>query len=419
LTTDTPSSHSATKQGRIYYGWVILILAALAMVGTLPGRTVGLGLITEYLLKDLRISGPTYESVNFWATLIGALFGIGLGKLMDRIGSRTVLAGIAAALGLTVLAMARVESVGPLYVLITLTRGLGQAALSAVSLAMVGIWFRRRLNLAMAIYAVVISMGFMTAFPLIGSIVTSSGWRAAWSGIGWALLLGLTPAALLLARRAPSGREIAVEGYEDEEEIAAGSTLGEAVRTGAFWVMGVSSALYGLIASGIAIYNQSVLAERGFPPSEFHKMLAITAMTALLGNFLGGWLASKWSMTRLMSIAMLFLMGGLLALPNISTSGAVVGVSVLMGLAGGFVTVIFFAFWSAEYGRAHLGQIQGAAQALTVLASAVGPALLGTVYRQTGSYASAFYALAIVVAALAAAAWVVRLPKSLNNLETS
>ena len=38
-----------------YYGWVSVALAALAMVGTLPGRTQGLGLITEGLIADLRI----------------------------------------------------------------------------------------------------------------------------------------------------------------------------------------------------------------------------------------------------------------------------------------------------------------------------------------------------------------------------
>ena len=37
-----------------YYGWVNLLVAALAMVGTLPGRTQGLGLITEPLLTDFK-----------------------------------------------------------------------------------------------------------------------------------------------------------------------------------------------------------------------------------------------------------------------------------------------------------------------------------------------------------------------------
>jgi len=79
-------------------------------------------------------------------------------------------------------------------------------------------------------------------------------------------------------------------------------------------------------------------------------------------------------------------------------------------VAGGFVMVIFFSFWGQAYGRAHLGRIQGAAQILTVLASAVGPALLARCVALTGSYANAFYILAAVVALLTAATAVVRVP---------
>jgi hypothetical protein len=79
-------------------------------------------------------------------------------------------------------------------------------------------------------------------------------------------------------------------------------------------------------------------------------------------------------------------------------------------LAGGFVIVVFFSFWGRAYGRAHLGRIQGAAQILTVLASAVGPLLLARCVALTGSYAAAFYALAVVVAALVVAAMLVPVP---------
>jgi hypothetical protein len=49
--------------------------------------------------------------------------------------------------------------------------------------------FQRRLNLAMGIYAVLLSISFMAAFP-IGSIVVVDGWRTAWAGLG-CLLPGL------------------------------------------------------------------------------------------------------------------------------------------------------------------------------------------------------------------------------------
>ncbi len=82
-----------------------------------------------------------------------------------------------------------------------------------------------------------------------------------------------------------------------------------------------------------------------------------------------------------------------------------------MGVAGGVVTVVFFSVWAQVFGRKHLGRIQGFAQMMTVLASAVGPLLLARTLQQTGSYASIFYVLAAVVALLGVASWRVSLPQ--------
>jgi len=69
------------------------------MVRTLPGRTQGLGLITEPLLSDLGIDRVAYATINLWATLLGAAFCLPCGRLTDRYGSRIVLAAIALGLG--------------------------------------------------------------------------------------------------------------------------------------------------------------------------------------------------------------------------------------------------------------------------------------------------------------------------------
>jgi MFS family permease len=175
-------------------------------------------------------------------------------------------------------------------------------------------------------------------------------------------------------------------------------------------VFAVASALYGLVASGIGLFNESILAERGFAPSIYHQALAVTALTALAGNFLSGALAGRASLRALMLAALVMLAGGLAALPHVSTVPHVMAQAVAMGLAGGFVMVVFFSFWGRAYGQAHLGRIQGAAQAMTVVASAVGPLLFAWGVETTGSYAAGFYGLALVVGALAVAAAVVRVP---------
>ena len=402
-----------------YYGWVNVFVAALAMVGTLPGRTQGLGLITEPLLADLQIDRVVFARINLWATLIGALFCLGVGRLIDRFGSRIVLTAVTLALATVVLLMSGARNVALLAILITLTRGLGQSALSVVSITMVGKWFVRRLNLAMAVFTVVLSIGFMLAFPLIGAMVLASGWRTTWWTIGLALMFALAPLSLLLVRNSPEAcslqPDVDIPRTPVKHEVTVSFTLGQALRTPGFWVFGIASAIYGLIASGIALFNESILAERGFDAATYHRSLVIVALTALAGNFLGGWLISRGRMNRLLTVAMILLAGSLLALPHVSTESHVAAYAVVMGLAGGFVIVIFFAFWSRAYGRVHLGKIQGAAQALTVIASAIGPLLLAECVARTGSYAAMFYALTFVVLLLALSAWFVKLPGSLHS----
>src|SRR5437870_7994252 len=195
--------HPDYARGGIYYGWANLAVAALAMVGTLPGRAQGLSLVTESLLTDFRIDRVTYATINLWATLAGSLFCLPCGRLVDRLGSRIVLTSVVLALAASVLAMAGASGLIALCLTVTLTRGLGQSALSVVSLALVGKWFGRGFNYAMGVYSLLVGIGFIAAFPSVGNAVVAFGWRAAWSGVGWALLLVLAPLAWLAVRNGP------------------------------------------------------------------------------------------------------------------------------------------------------------------------------------------------------------------------
>ena len=386
-------------------------VAALGMVGTLPGRTQGLGLITEPLLVDLHIDRVSFAAINLWATLIGSLFCIPCGRLVDRFGSRAVLTIVIAALAATILGMSATSGWMPLAVTITLSRGLGQSALSVVSLTLVGKWFGRGLNYAMGIYALLVAIGFIAAFPSVGGAVLAFGWRAAWSGVGWTLLLAVTPIAWIFTRNGPEDRGLEFDGERpDDATAAADMTVFEALRTRAFWVFALSSSMFGLVYSGIALFNQSILEQRGFDASVYHTVLVISTMLGLAANFAGGWLASRWPIQRLMGLGMAALGCALVVLPLVRTFTDVVGYGAVMGIAGGIITVVFFSVWGQVYGRRHLGKIQGCAQMMTVFASAIGPLLLAKTLERTGSYNSIFYGLAVVVIGLGVASWLVRLP---------
>ena len=128
-----------------------------------------------------------------------------------------------------------------------------------------------------------------------------NGWRTTWWAIGLALLFGLALLSVLLVRKSPEAGLLENDGEVVQDRKAdIGFTLWQALATPSFWVFGIASAVYGLIASGIALFNESILAERGFDATTYHRSLVIVALTALAGNFLGGWLTSRWKMNRLL-----------------------------------------------------------------------------------------------------------------------
>src|SRR5262245_46542669 len=205
LAEDAPATPSVSLPARLpfYYGWVHVLVAAVAMSATLPGRTYGLGLIKEPLRADLGIGDLRFNWLNGWAIVLGALLVPPAGWLIDRLGTRGTLGLVAAALGGCVLLMSRASGEAELFVALTLVRGLGQGALSVVGIALVGKWFRRRAGVAMGVFTVLLAVGFVAPIFAVGAAVQQAGWRDAWAGVGFALLLGLTPLGLLLARSTP------------------------------------------------------------------------------------------------------------------------------------------------------------------------------------------------------------------------
>ena len=229
---------------------------------------------------------------------------------------------------------------------------------------MVGHWFVRRIDVAMAIYSVVMSIGFMIAFPVSGRAVQRWGWRGAWLGIGVGLLVVLAPLAWRSCgepgvdgpetrRRVPrtasqaSARMRARRLLLDDGAAHAG-VLGLCDWSGALWAGRVGNRTLQRIDPGGTRLRASV----------YYQTLVVTAMTALVGNFLGGWLARH--ITLLLSVSLGILAGGVAALPHVSALWQVMAWATAMGLGGGLVMVLFFSVWARVFGRRDLGRIQGA-----------------------------------------------------------
>jgi MFS family permease len=405
--TISPTSLGWSAHTRaIRLGWVNVVIGAVVMLATLPGRTQGLGLITEPLLADLRVDRIDYATINLWATLLGAAICLPIGRVFDRVGLRWTTAALTLVLALVVWRMSVLTGgLTTLFVLILLTRAIGQSALSVASITAVGKSFGARVGMAMGVYSVLLSVFFAIAFIAIGASVQTGGWRWAWTQVALGLAFVVTPAVVLFMRE--PGTTTAPEALS--QQSVSGLTLAGALRTPAFWVFAGATSLFGLVSSGLGLFNEAILAERGFDQPTYHTFLAGSALIALVGQLGCGWMTLRWSMQRLLGVAMFLYALALVALPFIITAPQLWIFAALMGLSGGMITVMFFAIWR-RFGAAHLGRIQGAAQMLTVLASAIGPLLFAKCAAMTGSYAPVILILAPGVFLVGLAALRVELP---------
>jgi MFS family permease len=400
------SPYCATRPVVFSYS-LLIIVAALAMVGTLPGRTHGLGLITEGLLQSLQMERTVFARINLFATLIGAFACWPCGWLLDRIGMRLTGAMVLLLLGISTLGVATATSAAALAVWITLTRAFGQSMLSVVSITLSG---KASLNLrqatAMAAYSFLVSILFIVAFKLMGAAIHTFGWRNTWTGLGWIVLASAPVFAILVFEL----RNDVTRGEHSDPSTSA--TTSQALRSAAFWVFALSSSFYGFVSSGLGLFNQSILNERHFDATVYYDLLAVSTFAGLVGNMAAGWFARRVSYANLMGLAMTVYMLALLAFPFVTSIRQVYCYGVAMGACGGIVTVVFFGVWSHAYGRQHLGRIQGIAQAATVLASAAGPVAFAECDRFFGSYVPAFLILAPCVGCLAIAAWIIPTPSA-------
>jgi MFS family permease len=297
---------------------------------------------------------------------------------------------------------------------LTLVRGLGQGALSVVSMAMIGKWFTRRLPVAMAFFTVLLAFGFLAGNFAVGEPVKVYGWRPTWAGVGIFLLVVLAPLGALFARSTPESVGVAVEdaGPISTERAPLDLPLNAALCSPGFWTFTLATSLFNLTWSAITLFNQTILEAQGFDENTFLVVMGVLVVSGLPANLVCGWLAQRWPMGRLLCFGMLLLAGSLAVFPHLTTNMHVVLYGAALGVSGGIITVIFFAVYGHAFGRRHLGAIQATVQVITVFASALGPVLLMWSREELGSFAPFFYAMAPLAVVLGIACWLVPLPRA-------
>lgn len=261
----------------------------------------------------------------------------------------------------------------------------------------------------MGAYAVLLTLLMATSTGVLAARVATIGWRGSWWEMGL-VVLGAAPLLALVTPWVLGSLGFLPQTPESADEAAStgglpSATLAQSLATPCFWVFALSTSFFGLVSSGFSLFQQSIFAAYGLDEKFYHLALVSGLGIGLASNLVGGGLAYFVPLNRLLGVAMLLLGAALAGLPFVNSPAAAWLFVATYGVAGGWITVLFFTIWGQAFGSRWLGRIQGAAQMLTVIASAVGPLAVTYGAAALGGYHGPLFGFSAVSMLLAIAAF--------------
>jgi len=308
-----------------FYGWIMVPIAMVVQIATSPGQTYGISLFNPYLREALSLSQSELSGAYMLGTLLASLPMTYVGHLMDRYGPRRTLTAVTVLFGLACGGMMRVNGLVTLFVVFLFLRMLGQGSMGLLGTNAVALWFNRRLGLANGIMSLGMAAS-MGAMPLLSlRLIEHFGWRWAYVILGlsvWVLVLPLL--AVFFRNRPedvgqlPDGRMPTRETYNVEPSAptrapqAKGDrtqtpdaepafSLRAALYTRSYWIMAAATAMWSMTITGITFHSVQLFLDHGLSKASAAGMFTTFAAALAAMRFLGGVLADRLPLNRLLS----------------------------------------------------------------------------------------------------------------------
>jgi MFS family permease len=311
------------------------------------------------------------------------------------------MAGSAAALGLSLLWLSQTSNWWMFLLAFGVVGSFGITGLNhPVINPVIAKWFVRRRGLATGITYSGINVGTIVLAPLIVSLLHHYGWRTTWmllAGLPWLVVI---PPALLWFHRQPEDLGLRPDGVPNRASEAASDesnwTPRAAVRTSAFWLLGISGFLDILAYTGDIIHRLSYMMDLGFSSGVAAATLMTYNFTALFAKLVWGPLADRLPLKQMAVALTLGSAAGLLLLIDATSVWSLFAYSVSYSIAVSGVFVVEPLLWAAYFGPKFQGAIRGLISPLFLLAAGCGPMFAAWIYDAVGSYSQAFFMLSAV-----------------------
>ena len=405
-----------------YYGWIVLAAVCCAGFSRQGPAVATLTIFVEPMTTEFGWSRTAISGAVSVGGLLAAIASPFLGPFLDRNGARVVLCVAVLSTGVTTLLLSQVHSLVAFYLLYCVARMNFAGPYDLGIYGAINNWFVTRRAFATSIASLAQSTG-LVALPLMAHFaIERGGWRGGWLAVGCTVLIvGFVPAWLFMVRRPedvglvpdrhapPPGTEAAIAPTRPEPVF----TRAEAVRTPAFWLLCLFTALVFPVQAGISLHQAPHLIERGLDPTIAATVVSTFSLTSAISGFgVGFWPRRLGSRSALLLGAMGLGASAILMLAITTALDAYLAAAMFGAGIGALLTLLPIA-WADYFGRRSFGAIRGVALTVQVLSQASGPLLSGVLRDITGDYDHSLIVFASLSFAAALAALLVRPPRPL------
>src|SRR5256885_6103476 len=153
-----------------------------------------------------------------------------------------------------------------------------------------------------------IGIGAVIMPSLIQRLITSFGWRAAYSMYGSAMLLIALPVIVAFMRDTPSEMGLLPDGASGSplavrKDDLAGLSWRQARRTQTFWVMVSAFFLLGASVHACILHLAAMLTDRGITAQTAALASSIAGAGLLLGRVVSGFLLDRFPGSRVLCVS--------------------------------------------------------------------------------------------------------------------
>jgi MFS family permease len=381
-----------------YYGWRVVLAACF-------GVMAGFGSLFVYTFAVF--VKPLSAEFNWSREAISLGFGLAaitlglvspmLGRLIDRFGPRRIILPCMTVFGCAIASLALLRSeLWQFYASCTVLGLVGNGAAHLAYSRSISTWFQKRLGTALAFVMVGAGLGAMILPVVAQTIVSHSGWRAAYLSLGGlALLLGLPLSWRYIRERGLLGQASAPVAHS-------GMTWQQGLRSLAFWIIVAVLFVSSISMNGAITHLSALLTDRGITAREAALCASVLGGSSLLGRVGVGSLLDRFFGARVAFVVSLITAAGIFLLARASSFPAGCLAAALIGVGAGGEAAITPYLLTRYFGLRAFSTLYGLTWTFYAASGAIGPVILGRAFDSTGSYASLLVALAAALAVAAA-----------------